>query len=160
MDLISELGALAFGSRLKRMSETIMRGGEEVYRYYGIDFQPKWFPLFYYLAQKGEAGIMEIAEGLHVTHPAVIQNAKELEKKGLIVSTKSTEDARKRNLTLSDKGKELLPQLQTIWQQIKAMNSELIDTREHNILIALKEIEDVWEEKSFIERFKTFHQLN
>jgi len=94
MDLITELGALAFGSRLKRMSETIMRGGEEVYRFYGVDFEPKWFPLFYYLAQKGEAGIMEIAENLNVTHPAVIQIAKELEKKGLIISKKSAEDAR------------------------------------------------------------------
>ena len=38
MDLISELGALAFGSRMKRLSENIMRGGEEVYRFY-----EKWY---------------------------------------------------------------------------------------------------------------------
>ncbi|MES2520552.1 MAG: MarR family transcriptional regulator [Bacteroidota bacterium] len=159
MDLISELGALAFGSRMKRMSETIMRGGEDIYRFYGVDFQPKWFPLFYYLSQKGEAGIMEIAEGLNISHPAVIQTAKELEKKGFIISKKSTDDARKRNLKISKKGKNLLPQLQKIWEEIKNMNANIIETREHNILEALKEIEDAWSEKSYLERFKEFHKI-
>jgi len=159
MDLITELGALAFGSRLKRMSETIMRGGEEVYRFYGVDFEPKWFPLFYYLAQKGEAGIMEIAENLNVTHPAVIQIAKELEKKGLIISKKSAEDARKRNLKISKKGKNLLPTLKLIWEGIKDTNAHIIEAQEHNILVALKEIEDAWTQKNYIERYKEFHQI-
>lgn len=159
MDLISELGPLAFGSRLKRLSETIMRGGEDVYRFYGVDFQPKWFPIFYFLSQKNEAGIMEIAEGLNVTHPAIIQMAKELEKKGLIISKKSDEDARKRNLKLSKKGKTLLPTLQKIWEEIKLMNAEIIENQEHNLLIAVKEIEDAWTEKSYLERFKEFHGL-
>ena len=159
MDLISELGALAFGSRMKRLSENIMRGGEEVYRFYGVDFEPKWFPLFYYLTQKGEAGIMEIAESLNVTHPAVIQTAKELEKKGLIISKKSAEDARKRNLKISKKGKNLLPKLRIIWEGIKDMNAHIIQTREHDILIALKEIEDAWAAKPFVEQYKEFHKI-
>ncbi|MFC0184416.1 hypothetical protein ACFFJX_18555 [Pseudarcicella hirudinis] len=46
MDLISELGPLAFGSRLKRLSDMVMKGGQEVYRHYGVDFEPKWFTLF------------------------------------------------------------------------------------------------------------------
>lgn len=160
MDLISELGALAFGSRLKRLSENIMRGGEDVYRFYGVDFEPKWFPLFYFLTQKGEAGIMEIAEGLNVTHPAVIQMAKELEKKGLIISKKSAEDARKRNLKISKKGKNLLPTLEKIWEGIKTMNVQIIESQEHNLLLAMKEIEDTWAEKTYLQRFKEFHNLS
>jgi DNA-binding MarR family transcriptional regulator len=160
MDLISELGALAFGSRLKRLSENIMRGGEDVYRFYGVDFEPKWFPLFYFLTQKGEAGIMEIAEGLNVTHPAVIQMAKELEKKGLIISKKSAEDARKRNLKISKKGKNLLPTLEKIWEGIKTMNVQIIESQEHNLLLAVKEIEDTWAEKTYLQRFKEFHNLS
>ncbi|MFD1819537.1 DNA-binding transcriptional regulator, MarR family [Pseudarcicella hirudinis] len=157
MDLISELGPLAFGSRLKRLSDMVMKGGQEVYRHYGVDFEPKWFTLFYFLVQREEAGIMEIAENLKVTHPAIIQTAKELEKKGLITSKKCAEDARKRNLQISKKGKELLPTLQKIWEEIRLMNKEIIDKQEHNLLSAIKEMEDTWLEKSYLQRFIEFH---
>jgi DNA-binding MarR family transcriptional regulator len=159
MDLISELGTLAFASRLKRLSDWGMQSTLDVYKFYEIDFEPRFFPLFYYLSQKGEASIMELAENLNISHPAVIQIAKDLEKKGLIISKKSAEDARKRNLKISKKGKNLLPKLQKIWAEIRAMNDEMIQTREHNIMIAIKEIEEVWAEKSYLERFKEFHHI-
>jgi DNA-binding MarR family transcriptional regulator len=153
MDLLSSLGALAIAARMKRISESIMRSGAEVYRYYGIDFQPKWFPLYYYLSVKGESGIMEIAEGLNVTHPAIIQIAKELEKKGLITSKKSKEDARKRNLKLSKKGSELLPMMQNIWEEIKKVNTKILDSQENSLLKALDELEINWVEKEYLNNF-------
>ena len=159
MDLLIELGALAFASRMKRMSEIGMQSVADVYQLYEIDFEAKYFPLFYYLSLKGEASIMEIADILKVTHPGIIQIAKELEKKGLIISKKSSQDARKRNLKLSKKGKILLPKLQKIWADLKAVNTDLFESRKHNILLALQELEDAWEEKSYLERFKEFHHI-
>lgn len=159
MDIIADLGTLAFASRLKRLSDIGMQSTLEIYKLYNVDFEPKFFPLFYYLSQNGETSIMELAENLNVSHPAIIQNAKDLEKKGLIISKKSTDDARKRNLKLSKKGKNLLIILQKIWAEIRAMNDDIIESREHNIMIAIKEIEDVWKEKSYLERFKEFHNI-
>ncbi len=158
MDIISELGALAWGSRLKRLSDLIMKQAVEVYKSYGIDFEPKWFPLFYLLAQKQEMGIMEIAEKLNVTHPAVIQIAKELEKKGWVTSQKSDEDGRKRILKLTKKGLDFLPQLQSIWQDIRAVNEDLLNKRTHLLLPAVEELEQVLSEKEYIKIFKEFHQ--
>lgn len=159
MDIIADLGTLAFASRLKRLSDLGMQSTLDIYKFYNIDFEPRFFPLFYYLSQKGEANIMEIADILKVTHPGVIQIAKELEKKGLIISKKSAEDARKRNLRISKKGKNLLTTLQKIWAEIRAMNDEIIESREHNIMVAIKEIEDAWSEKSYLNRFKEFHKI-
>ncbi|MCU0467858.1 MAG: MarR family transcriptional regulator [Arcicella sp.] len=159
MDIIAELGTLAFASRLKRLSDWGMQSTLDVYKFYQVDFEPRFFPLYYYLSQKSEASIMELAENLNISHPAVIQIAKDLEKKGLIISKKSAEDARKRNLKLSKKGKNLLPILQKIWAEIRAMNDEIIQNREHNIMIAIKEIEDTWAEKGYLERFKEFHKI-
>jgi DNA-binding MarR family transcriptional regulator len=159
MDIIADLGTLAFASRLKRLSDLGMQSTLDVYKLYNVDFEPRFFPLFYYLSQKGEASIMELADNLKVSHPAVIQIAKDLEKKGLILSKKSTDDARKRNLKISKKGKNLLTILQKIWAEIRALNDEIIESREHNIMIALKEIEDAWAEKSYLERFKEFHHI-
>ena len=159
MDIIADLGTLAFASRLKRLSDLGMQSTLDIYKFYNVDFEPKFFPLFYYLSQKGEASIMELAENLNISHPAIIQIARDLEKKGLIVSKKSADDARKRNLKISKKGKTLLSILQKIWAEIRALNDEIIESAEHNIMISLKEIEDIWAEKSYLVRFKEFHKI-
>jgi len=159
MDIIADLGTLAFASRLKRLSDLGMQSTLDIYKFYNVDFEPKFFPLFYYLSQKEEASIMELAENLKISHPAVIQIAKDLEKKGLIISKKSADDARKRNLKISKKGKNLLSILQKIWAEIRAMNDEIIESAEHNIMVSLKEIEDIWAEKSYLVRFKEFHKI-
>ncbi|MDJ1471444.1 helix-turn-helix domain-containing protein [Cytophagaceae bacterium DM2B3-1] len=159
MDLMKDLGALAFGSRLKRLSDKIMKQANSVYQDYGLDFEPKWFPLFYILSQKSELGIMEIADNLGISHPGVIQLAKELEKKGWITSAKSKTDARKRILTLTKKGKLLLPKLQDIWEKIRQVNEDLINNRQHNLILAITEVEDLLTEKEYLIRFKEFHHL-
>ena len=109
MDLITSLGELAVGSRLKRLSDLIMKDGIRIYQSNGIDFQPKWFPVFYALSQTREMSVTEIAAALGLAHPSVSQTVKEMEKKGLISSKMSPEDARKRLLFLSKNGMTLLP---------------------------------------------------
>jgi DNA-binding MarR family transcriptional regulator len=153
-DLLSDLGALALASRLKRMGDTIILGGIEVYKHYGYDFEPKWFPIYYFLSINKEASIMEIAENLKISHPAVIQLAKELEKNGLIISKKSKDDARKRLLKLSKKGKDILPNLQKIWAEIKHLNTTVIEAQERNLLDALTELEKNWSLEYFLSEFK------
>ena len=141
MDIITELGALALGSRLKRLSDSIMKEGLEIYNNSGIDFQPKWFPLYYLLSQTQSKGIMEIAEKLNITHPAVIQIAKEMEKKGWIESEKSENDARKRILKLSQKGLEQLPILQDLWQSLQTSIEEILQNSQNKLLPAIEEFE-------------------
>jgi DNA-binding MarR family transcriptional regulator len=153
-DLLSDLGALALASRLKRMGDTIINGGIQIYRHYGYDFEPKWFPIYYFLSVNTEVGIMEIAENLKISHPAVIQLAKELEKSGLIVSKKSKLDARKRLLKLSKKGLAILPELQKIWSEIKQVNTGIIEAQENNLLNALSELERNWSLEYFMAEFK------
>jgi DNA-binding MarR family transcriptional regulator len=157
-DVFSKLGPLIIASRLKRLSDYIMRAGAEFYRSNGIEFEPKWFPLYYLLSQEKELGIMDIAQKLNISHPAVIQLAKELEKKGWITSTKSKEDARKRLLKLSKKGLSFLPQLELIWADIRAVNGQVVDAQATNILRALEEIETFFASKSYTERMKAFQE--
>jgi DNA-binding MarR family transcriptional regulator len=156
MDILQNLGALALATRMKRMSEIIMKSGSDVYKYYGIDFEPKWFPLYYYLSENGENGIMEISDKLKVTHPAIIQIAKELEKNGLVISKKSKDDARKRILKLSKKGMDLLPNMQQVWKEIKTVNSKIIEAQKHNLLYALEDLENNWDEKEYLNNFTKF----
>ena len=158
-DLISNLGSLAIASRLKRLSDIIMQAATDVYAHHQIDFEPRCFPLFYYLMQNEQASIMEISEQLKLSHPAIILIARVLEKKGLIISAKSKDDGRKRLLKLSKKGKELMPKLQEVWLQLKTLNSELIDSQPHNFLVALKDQELVWQNIDYIKLYQAKYNV-
>src|SRR5687767_4523610 len=107
--LVRQLGELAMGSRLKRLSDMIMQDGKEIYKSQGIDFEPRWFLIYYQLMEKSPLSITQLAELVGISHSAVNQLASEMLKAGLIRVASQDKDKRKRMLELSAKGRELLP---------------------------------------------------
>lgn len=156
MDIIEELGTLAIASRMKRLAELIFKQAVNVYKSHNIDFEPKWFPLFYLLSQKENIGIMEAAEYLHISHPAVIQFAKELEKKGWVSAEKSPDDARRRILCLTEKGKAFLPQLQEVWHNIKTVNEQLIAQEPHNLMVSIAAFEQYFMADDYMKHYQAY----
>ena len=61
-DILDELGALALGSRLKRLSDALFQDGARIYQAAGQGFEPRWFPVFVYLYRKGPTSITELAQ--------------------------------------------------------------------------------------------------
>ena len=155
-NIINELGELAIGARMRRLYDILSRDVGKIYGDNGLDFETKHFTLFYLISQRDGIGIMEIAEELSLTHPAIIHLAKELEKKGYIESVKSPGDSRKRLLRLSKKGKKSLPAFQKVWDKIARLNKKLFQNRQHNLLKALEETEGLLEEQSYYKRFEKF----
>ncbi|PMD90694.1 MarR family transcriptional regulator [Siphonobacter sp. BAB-5405] len=156
MDIISQLGPLAFVSRMRRLAESVNLHARAVYQQYGLDFDPKCFPVFWTLCEVGPLGISELAEYIGFSHPGVIQLAKQLEQDGLIVSGKSDTDKRKRILKLSEKGEALRPEFQKVWTHIQAVNTGLIAERRHNLLWAVEEIEGVLVQQDYLSIYKDY----
>ncbi|MBN9298786.1 MAG: MarR family transcriptional regulator [Filimonas sp.] len=152
-NIINELGELAIGARMRRLYDLLSRDVVRIYTDHNLDFDPKYFTLFYLISERGQIGIMEAAEELSLTHPAIIHLAKDLEKKGYIMSVKSPDDNRKRLLTLSKKGKASLPEFQEIWTKIDKLNKKLMRMQENHLLRALEEMEAMLEEKPYYKRF-------
>ena len=155
-NIINQLGELAIGARMRRLYDVLSRDVMKIYEDNGLDFETKHFTLFYLVSQREGIGIMEIADELSLTHPAIIHLAKELEKKGYIESVKSPGDNRKRLLRLSKKGKKSLPAFQKVWDKINRLNKKLVQSRQHNLLKALEEMEVLLEEQSYYKRFEKF----
>lgn len=155
-NIINELGELAIGARMRRLYDVLAKDVGKIYEDNGLDFETKHFTLFYLISQRDGIGIMEIADELSLTHPAIIHLAKELEKKGYIESVKSAGDSRKRLLRLSKKGKKSLPAFQKVWDKIARLNKKLFQNRQHNLLKALEETEQLLEEQSYYKRFEKF----
>lgn len=155
MNYIEELGSRALGSRLKNFTESMVRDVALIYKHENIDFEPRWFTLFLLLSEKGEMSVMDIANHLNQSHPAVNQVANVLEKKGLIISNKKKQDARKRFLKLSKKGNLLLVKLLPIWKTVEDATNEFIQESNPDFLRNLSKMENALKKKSIYERIQS-----
>ena len=78
---------------------------ENKFREKGLYFgQP---PILKYLSENENATQKEIADFLHVSAASVATSLKRMEESGLVVRLENKKDARKNNLKLTKKGKEL-----------------------------------------------------
>jgi GNAT superfamily N-acetyltransferase len=153
MDFIKDLGYLAVATRMKRLMERFMRGAGEVYRNLGIDFEPRYFAVFYLLSRSEDPlSISEIAAALKISHPAVIQTTQLLLKKRLVVSAQDESDRRKRLLTLSQKGKKTAEVLQPVWEDFISASEQLFQGIDVDILGVYQKIEDALDEEELSDR--------
>ncbi|NIG54394.1 MarR family winged helix-turn-helix transcriptional regulator [Chitinophaga sp. Cy-1792] len=150
-NVIDESGILAISTRLQRVAEQLRKDGQQIYKAHGIDFEPKWFPVVFSLHKKGTMSVTEIAQEIGYTHPSTISLLKELEKQKLIRSKKDKQDERKRLLLLTDKGQELVAGMVPIWHRMEQALAALTAT-EHNLMLAIGEVEAAMATKSFFER--------
>lgn len=148
MNMIDAAGILALGTRLQRLADRLRKDGLQVYKAYGIDFEPKWFPVIYTLHLRPLLSVVEIAEEIGYTHPSTISLLKELEKLKLVRSKKDKADERKRLLELTAKGQLLVQEMQPVWQTITATLTTITNTP-NNLFQAIEEVEDLLQHTSF-----------
>jgi GNAT superfamily N-acetyltransferase len=152
VDLIQELGELAFASRLKRLSDRLMRDVAAVYAAHDVEFEPRWFPVLYLLRTRSPMAITEIAATLGVTHPAVNQTAAAMARHGLLISARDRQDDRRRLLALSAKGRALGNRLQPVWAEIETATRALLATEAPDMLAGIERIERSLERQSVAAR--------
>ena len=154
-DQMRDLGSLVLAGRLKRLSDKIMQDGIRVYRESGIDFQPRWFPLYQYLDQFGPSPVMDIARALGTTHPAVNQVAGQMAQARLIATYRDAHDKRRRLLALTREGRALKPSLESLWSKIRAALHGLLDESQVAFLRDLDAIEAALEHRSLYRRLQS-----
>ena len=152
-DIFSELGALALASRLKRLSETMMEEGEELYRDLGATFRPRWFPAFYALGRRSPLAVGELAAELGITHTAVAKIADEMLAAGLIrIARGGHVDRRRRLFALTAGGKRTLRRLKPVWREIGRAVSEILSEADVDLLADVERFEGVLARRSVVDR--------
>jgi DNA-binding MarR family transcriptional regulator len=127
MNFYESLGFLVFGSRLRRLSESFLADVNNVYKHHKINFDASWFPVFYILSERQTVSIKDISDELNISHSAVSQLVTSLQSKGLIKISTAKDDGRKKVLTFTSKGNQLLRQVKPIWQALQDSMEELIN---------------------------------
>ena len=141
MDFLQQLGPVALGSRLRRLSEYLTGEAAGIYADYGVNFQPRWYPVFYLVAHQPGIASNEVAEQIGHTHASVSQIVKELVRHGLLATVPDAHDQRRRLLALTPQGHEVLPHLRAQTDDVRRSMQALLAESEVNLWQALNDFE-------------------
>lgn len=152
MNYLQSLGSIAIASRLKSLSDQLVRDMDQVYKKQKIEFEPRWFTFFHLIYHAGPLSITEIAREINQSHPAANQVANALEKKGLIQSIKDKKDHRKRIIVLTNKGNLLANQLKPVWQAVETTVDQLLEESNTQLLEKIITLEQLIKTKPIEQR--------
>lgn len=152
MEFFNKVGKMAIGSRLRMLTETITEDALRIYKLYDINFQPKWFPVFYTLQNGEELTITAIAKEIGHSHPSVSKIIAEMVKNGFITEKKDKTDGRRNMVSLSDKGREASIKIQAQYADVTNAVEELSAQASHDLWKAIDEWEYLLEQKSLLRR--------
>ena len=149
---LQDYGGLLLGTRLKRASEALYAGVDEVYREHGVELPSRHFPILLLLRDNGPMGITALARELGQSHPAVSQMSRTLLDHGVVTEQDDPADERRRLLALTPAGVALIGRMATIWQAITRAVDELAAATKVDFLAALTAFDGALQQRGFARR--------
>jgi len=153
MATLHDYGTLLLGSRLRKVSEALYAGVDEVYRSAGVDLPSRCFPILFLLRDHGRLGISELAAKLGQTHPAVSQMSRKLLRHRVVRESPDPKDDRRRLLSLSARGRDVMARLEPVWKAIVAAAADLESG--HPLSQHLTAIDQALETRGFAARIRS-----
>lgn len=152
MEFFDKVGKVALGSRLRLMTTMITDDAAKIYELYGVDFVPKWFPVFFILSEKRAITITEIANEIGHSQPSVSKIVQEMIAAGLVDENGKTQDKRRNIVALTKKGMLVSEEIKMQCIDVEAAVEDLIKESNHNLWAALEEWEFLLDQKSLFKR--------
>ena len=151
-NIIKQLGYIAIGSRLKRLSDKINLEISRLFKEQHFNVEPSWLPVIFYLNENVHASILDIASALNFTHPAAINIVNQMEKKNLVEAYQDVKDKRKRLVKLNAAGQELLVTMIPMLEELKLSAGEILNSAGYDFMHVIDSIEKSLDEKSLNKR--------
>lgn len=152
MNFFDQAGKMAIGSRLRMLTEKITEDATQLYKLYGVDLHPKWFPVFYILSKGKPKPITTLAREIGHSHPSVSKIIREMSRKGLVVERKDEADGRRNVVSLSDKGLEIAEKINDQYTDVNSAIEDMIAQTRHDLWQAVGEWEFLLEQKPLLRR--------
>ena len=141
-------------SRLKRLSDELLYSTRDLYDELDIAIEPNWNLIIRLLQKNQQMTLMEIADQIHFSHPAVVKIIKKMKKRGFVKTRPDQTDGRKQLLLLTPKAINQLPQLEQLWQTQIAVLTQLLANSPH-FLSELGNIEEKLKKQDYKQRVLT-----
>ncbi|MET4139007.1 GNAT family N-acetyltransferase [Pedobacter sp. UYP1] len=154
MEFFNQVGKKAIGSRLRMLTEKITEDAAQIYQFYDIDIQPKWFPVFYVLSQGEAMTITAIAKEIGHSHPSVSKIIGEMAKKGLVDEKKDEADGRKNMVSLSPEGDKINVKIQGLYVDLDKAVEDIAAQCRNDLWKAMEEWEFLLAQKTISRRMQ------
>jgi DNA-binding MarR family transcriptional regulator/GNAT superfamily N-acetyltransferase len=159
MSFYDTVGKLAIGSRLRSLTEKITEDAAQIYRLYGIDMNPKWFPVFYILSGGDTMTVTAIAKEIGHSHPSVSKIISEMSEKGLVKEKKDKSDGRRNMVSLSSRGQDVTEKIQDQYKDVNSAITELSAGATNDLWKAVEEWEFLLEQRTLLRRVQEQKKL-
>lgn len=140
-DVVSDLGYVFLGSRLKRLGERMQAGAARVIADAGLAVQPAHMPLLTAL-DRSDMSVGQLAEAVGSSQPGVTRGIGQLVALGLVTSQPGS-DQRQRTLSLTPAGRAAMARVKMrIWPRVGRAAAELCDGLTGGLLDQLAGLEE------------------
>ncbi len=147
-------GPMAIGTRLRLLSERLARDAAQVYRHYGLDFEPRWFPVLYALMETDGQSVSELTQSTGQSQVSVSQIIKAMAAHSLVQLRPSAADGRKTVVRLTVSARARLPALRQQIGDVGTVMDAVMGATSHNLWLALDQFEAQLDQKGFFERVR------
>jgi GNAT superfamily N-acetyltransferase len=159
LENISQIGELALGSRLSRLSDQLYSSMDKAYKATGVGLQSRWFPVVYNLFHSPEPlAITDIAKAIGQSHASVSQVTKALLDNGIVTCRSDSKDERKRLIELSEDGRARCRKASPLWQATRTIVEDLLGASQGGLLGNLGALEDALTAESLDQRITKEHK--
>lgn len=152
MKFFEDVGKVALGSRVRFLAEAITQDAALIYKAYGTNLNPKWFPVFYILSKNKTGTVTTIAADIGHSHVSVIKILREMTRAGLITESPDPTDRRRTNLALSKTGRTIARKIEAQYTDVNAAIEEVAKESTHDLWAALAQWESLLQKKSLLNR--------
>lgn len=142
-DIVKSLGLLCLGSRFRRIGERLQADTQQIIEELGVSIQSAQYPFLAAIDGNGPLTIGELAQAVGITQPGATRTISQLLELGYVDMQASAEDQRRRLISLTPKGQELVAySKQSVWPRIEQAVAELCGDMSGPILQQLAVIEE------------------
>jgi len=142
-DVVRTLGFLCMGSRLRRIGERLQADTQQIIEQAGLGIQAGQYPFLAAIDRAGPLTIGELAQTVGITQPGATRTVGQLLEFGFVGMQPAPDDQRRRLISLTDKGQELVDySKKSVWPRIAAAVADLCGDLDGPILEQLAAIED------------------
>lgn len=141
-DLITQLGHMCMGSRLKRLGERMQAGVSQILEAEGHAIQPSHMPLLVALGRDGPMTIGALGEAIGISQPGTTRAAARLQQLGLAEAAPGGGDRRQRAILLTPAGEKLLAHFTaTLFPAVDRAVADLCTEAGGDLLATLERVE-------------------
>lgn len=161
-DVLSDLGYLFLGSRMKRLAERMQADAYRIFKANGHgDLQPAFYAVLASLDDQDGLMISEIVDRLGISQPAITRSVSGINENGLITLEQDANDQRVKIVRLTEKGRALIADLKTTaWRDITSAATDLCRGVEGDVISVLSTLETRLAEAPLDKRCGPTHGLS